>query len=49
MNENENKIDLIYKLNYFPGNAKLIELVQEANPDINKEEITKYDDNDITN
>ena len=38
-----------YKLNYFPGKTKLISIVRKSNPEITKEEINKYYDEDITN
>ena len=49
MNDNEKIIDLQYKLNYFPGKTKLISIVRKSNPEITKEEINKYYDEDITN
>ena len=49
MNDNEKMIDLQYKLNYLPGRAKLISIVRQSNPEITKEQMIKYYDENITN
>ncbi len=35
-------------LHYFPGKTKLISIVRKSNPEITKDQIIKYYDEDIT-
>jgi len=47
-NDNEKIIDLLYRINYYPGLQRLITIVHKANPAITKEEVKKFYDKDIT-
>jgi len=48
MDDTEKIIDLLYRINFYPGLKRLIDIVHKSNPNITKEEINKFYDNDIT-
>ena len=48
MDDISKSIDLIQRINNYPGLARLTKLVQTANPAITKQEIKTYLDNDNT-
>ena len=48
MDDVSTSIDLIQRINNYPGLARLTKLVQNANPAITKQEIKTYLDNDNT-
>ena len=51
MTENDNNkiIEFLYRINYFPGKAKLKNIVKKANSEITEKEISDFYDNEITN
>ena len=48
MNETDKIIDLLAKINLFPGQKKMYDIVQKAHPEITRQQIQHYFDTDTT-